>query len=131
MMIDTNIVIDLREEASPFFDWSLTRVAESVTTTSVVVVGELAYRTGTLAEITDMLAGYDVLPMPLTIEASFRAGVAQRAYRAAGGTREKLLGDFLIGAHAVTAGQPLLTRDPRRYRTYFPDLTLITPESHP
>lgn len=40
-----------------------------------------------------------------------------------------MLADFLIGAHAEIANVPLLTRDPRRYRAYFPDLKLIAPEN--
>ena len=35
--------------------------------------------------------------------------------------------DFFIGAHAVVQGLSLLTRDARRYRSYFPDIMLITP----
>jgi predicted nucleic acid-binding protein len=38
-----------------------------------------------------------------------------------------VLPDFFIRAHAVAAGLSLLTRDPRRYRSYFPTLELITP----
>jgi hypothetical protein len=38
-----------------------------------------------------------------------------------------VLPDFFIGAHAVVAGISLLTRDARRYRTYFPTIILITP----
>jgi predicted nucleic acid-binding protein len=35
--------------------------------------------------------------------------------------------DFFIGAHAAVTGMALLTRDPRRYGTYFPKITLIAP----
>lgn len=35
--------------------------------------------------------------------------------------------DFYIGAHAALAGYTLLTRDARRYRTYFPRLRVIAP----
>jgi predicted nucleic acid-binding protein len=35
--------------------------------------------------------------------------------------------DFYIRAHAAVAGLTLLTRDPKRYRTYFPTVTLISP----
>jgi predicted nucleic acid-binding protein len=37
------------------------------------------------------------------------------------------LPDFFIGAHAAIAGLTLLTRDVRRYRTYFPKLRIISP----
>ena len=49
----------------------------------------------------------------------------------AGGGRERVLPDFLIGAHAAIRGHALLTRDPKGYRTYFPSVELITPETHP
>jgi predicted nucleic acid-binding protein len=56
------------------------------------------------------------------------AGKACRSYRGSGGLRTGVLPDFFIGSHAVTLDIPLLTRDPRRYRTYFSALTLIAPE---
>jgi predicted nucleic acid-binding protein len=40
-----------------------------------------------------------------------------------------VLPDFFIGAHAEVENLPLLTRDVRRYRTYFPTVALIAPES--
>lgn len=134
MMVDTNIIIDLREEDSRWFDWSLSKLAVAVqngVTTSAIVVGELLSRGASQTEIEKQLAVIQIKPMPFSVAAGVRAGLAHHAYRAAGGMRERLLGDFLIGAHAVVSDRPLLTRDPRRYRTYFPELNLITPETHP
>lgn len=59
--------------------------------------------------------------------AAFLAGKAFASYRRHGGLRSSLLPDFFIGAHAAVAKFRLLTRDPRQYRTYFPDLVLIVP----
>jgi predicted nucleic acid-binding protein len=59
--------------------------------------------------------------------ALFHAAKAFQRYRATGGSRPGILPDFFIGAHARAAGLPILTRDPRRYRTYFPEVELITP----
>ena len=48
-------------------------------------------------------------------------------YRRRGGARRSPMPDFYIGAHAALTGLTLLTRDPRRYRTYFPTLNLVSP----
>ena len=64
---------------------------------------------------------------PVPWEASFLAGKAFVAYRQRGGTRTLPLPDFFIGAHAAVAAYALLTRDPQRVRTYFPQVHLITP----
>jgi hypothetical protein len=48
-------------------------------------------------------------------------------YRRRGGTRPAPLPDFYIGAHAAVAGYTLLTRDPLRYRHYFPKLKVVAP----
>jgi predicted nucleic acid-binding protein len=58
----------------------------------------------------------------------FLAGKVFQRYRAQGGSRAGVLPDFFIGAHAAVAQLPLLTRDPRRYRTYFSGITLIAPD---
>lgn len=69
--------------------------------------------------------GIAFLQIPRT--ALFLAGKAFGQYRAAGGTRTGVLPDFFVGAHALITGSPLLTRDTRRYRAYFPELRLIAP----
>ncbi len=37
--------------------------------------------------------------------------------------------DFFIGAHAAVEGWPILTRDVRRYRDYFPTVEVIAPKA--
>ncbi|WP_376738656.1 type II toxin-antitoxin system VapC family toxin, partial [Rhodopseudomonas sp. B29] len=60
--------------------------------------------------------------------ALYIAGRPSSNYRRAAGTRTSVLADFFIGAHAVASGLPILTRDTGRYRSYFPDVALITPD---
>lgn len=66
--------------------------------------------------------------MPLPFEAAWIAADAVVKYRRSGGQRHSPLPDFYIGAHAAVAGFTIVTRDPGRYRTYFPNVALITPE---
>ena len=64
---------------------------------------------------------------PLPWEAAFLAGRSFVRYRRRGGQRRSPLPDFYIGAHATIRGLTLLTRDARRYRSYFPKLPIISP----
>jgi predicted nucleic acid-binding protein len=132
-MVDTNVVIDLLEANGPWLDWSLGQVLDArrdgVVAISAIAIGELATRFESHDQLLVAVHGIGMSVHDLSALAAHRAGRAQHAYRAAGGSRDRLLGDFLIGAHAETCGALLLTRDPRHYRTYFPELTIITPET--
>ena len=79
-------------------------------------------------ELEELLPPNDIERLELPYEAAFLAGKAFLSYRRRGGRRSAPLADFYIGAHAAVAGLRLLTRDPRRYRTYFPTVNLIAPE---
>ncbi len=61
-------------------------------------------------------------------QAAFLAGKAFVDYKRRGGSKRSPLPDFFIGAHAAVTGRRLLTRDPARYRTYFPTVELIAPK---
>jgi predicted nucleic acid-binding protein len=65
---------------------------------------------------------------PIPRLALFLAGKAFKQYRDSGGIRAGVLPDLFIGAHAAVEQLPLLTRDTRRYRSYFPTVNLIAPE---
>ena len=64
---------------------------------------------------------------PATLETAFEAGRAWKAYRSRGGPRYRVIGDFLIGAHALRQADRLLTRDRGFYRTYFKHLSILDP----
>lgn len=64
---------------------------------------------------------------PLDVEAFLQAGRQWSAYRRHGGTRARVMADFLIGAHAGQTAQRLLTRDRGFFRSYFAQLPILDP----
>ena len=62
---------------------------------------------------------------PMQEQAATLAGVTWKKYRAAGGKRDRVIADFLIGAHAAKQCDRLLTRDRGYYKTYFGGLVVV------
>jgi predicted nucleic acid-binding protein len=132
IFVDTNILIDLNRPHDPWRAWSeaqLDRLSGTTLLINHVVLAELAGGYDDLKSELSFLDLLDIVVVPITDEAAFLAGQAYAAYRLAGGPRQAILPDFLIGGHALSLGATLLTRDRQRFASYFPDLTLITPET--
>ena len=92
-----------------------------------VIYAELAGSFESPSELEEQLDVMELSFKDLTRPALFLAGHAHRRYRRNGGPRHQVLSDFFIGAHAFVLGCGILTRDPRRYRSYFPMVELISP----
>jgi predicted nucleic acid-binding protein len=92
-----------------------------------IIYAELSVRYETIEALDDMLREVELASAAIPRHALFLAGKAFQRYRLAGGTKTGVLPDFFIGAHAVVSDSMLITRDPGRYRTYFPGIALIDP----
>lgn len=134
-LVDTNVLVDIAVRDPHWCGWSKAQMAAAARRGAIVInsiiYSEFSVRYDRLEDVDYLLPEglYSQESLPWT--AAFAAGVAFRKYRQAGGGRERVLPDFLIGAHAAIRGHALLTRDPKGYRTYFPSVELITPETHP
>jgi predicted nucleic acid-binding protein len=77
----------------------------------------------------DRLAALRVGYSAAETQAALTAGQMWSAYRRQRGTRERVIADFLIGAHALVQADRLLTRDRGFYRRYFEGLEILDPSA--
>ena len=134
VLVDTNVLIDIAQLRSPWHDWSrrtMTLLMREGLAINPVIFSEFCFRFDSFDDADRALNHEEFRREPLPWEASFAAAQAFRLYRQRGGRKERTLPDFLIGAHAVVRGYPILTRDPAGYRAYFPTLAIIAPDTHP
>lgn len=79
--------------------------------------------------VTRLLDSLGVAFSALGREAALVAAAAFRRYRLAGGRRQRVAADFLIGAHAAVHAERLLTRDRGFFATYFDGLAVVDPSA--
>lgn len=132
VMMDSCVFLDIFSRDACWYDWSSQALAAAADKGKIVlnpvIYGEISVRFEKI-ETLDALLPPDVFEyQPLPREAAFLAGKCFMKYRHRGGQKSAPLPDFFIGAHAAVAGLPLITRDPQRFRDYFPGLNLICPE---
>ena len=128
--VDANVIIDIAMPAQDWVDWSTNALSEhggeGLVCTSIVYA-EASATFSSKPRFDAFLNALRIRHAPPLEEALFLAAKRHVDYRRAGGSRGRILPDFLIGAHAQIDGARLITRDTRFYRAYFPKLDLITP----
>lgn len=87
-----------------------------------VVYAELVPAFGDRATLDGVLREISATISPIDTDIAYEAGQRWSRYRQAGGPRDRIITDFLIGAHAVVKAETFLTRDRGFYATYFPEL---------
>lgn len=131
-LVDSNVLLDIATDDPIWVDWSAEALARAIDLGPIcinpIVYAEVSARFDRVEDLDSFLpaTGFrrDALPYP----AGFVAAKAFLTYRRRGGTRRTPLPDFYIGAHAAVSRYRLLTRDAKRYRTYFPTLELHSPD---
>lgn len=131
-LVDSNVLIDSLDPRSPWRPWADRTLVDAldhgVLFINQIIYAEVSVAFATVEHCDEVLGARWVERIPIPWPASFLAGKAFVEYRRRGGLKRSPLPDFFIGAHAAVERLRLLTRDPARYRTYFPTVELITPE---
>ena len=135
LLVDTNVLVDVLENDPDWAEWSVgqLRAQSKVRRLAInpVVYAELSLTFSSAEALDKTLDGMGLVMLEIPRPALFLAGKAFVQYRRQSGRKSNVLGDFFIGAHAAVLGCSLLTRDTRRYASYFPTVKLIAPPAPP
>ena len=132
-LVDSSVLLDIFTKTPDWWEWSLVQLEDAALhgplIINEVIFAETSIRFQSIEDFEVALTNAGITFAAIPRSALFLAGKAFIQYRNSGGVRSGVLPDFFIGAHAATENLPLLTRDTRRHRNYFPTVTLIAPES--
>jgi predicted nucleic acid-binding protein len=129
--VDTSVLIDVFRGDVHFGQGSAEKLRRAHGEGSVVaceiVWAEVAGAFPTTDAVRAAMAALGVEFSGIVEPAALAAGAAWKEYRRRGGGRERVIADFLVGAHAASQADRLLTRDRGFYRAYFKGLRLLEP----
>lgn len=131
IIVDSNVILDIFLNDPKWADWSES-ILEKYSESSTLYINPIIYTEISIGfdriedlEYAVINAGFKLLQ--ISREALFLTGKAFLKYRKNKGTKSSPLPDFYIGAQAAVLGLELITRDAARYKTYFPNVKLVTP----
>jgi predicted nucleic acid-binding protein len=131
ILLDANVLLDIWHSDPIWSVWSVNQIREQALhfdlAINLIIYSEISVSFATSAALDRHLSDLRITVLDIPLEAAFLAGRAHTDYRRKGGSKNNVLADFFIGAHAFILGSPLLTRDTRRYATYFPSVPLVAP----
>jgi predicted nucleic acid-binding protein len=132
VLVDANVLLDVMTEDVRWHAWSAGAVERAADRYRLVInpiiYAEVSIRYSRIEELDAALPKTMFDREAIPYEAAFLVGKSFLAYGRRSGTMQSPPPDFFIGSHAAVAGYLLMTRDPVRYRTYFPKLSLIAPD---
>jgi predicted nucleic acid-binding protein len=129
--VDTSVLLDILGPDPVFGPASANAIRASTAQGRLVaceiVWAELVAHFPSPAAMREAMARLDLEFSAVTEESALEAGSAWKEHRKRGGSRSRLVPDFLVGAHALRQADRLLTRDRGFYRTYFKKLSVLDP----
>jgi hypothetical protein len=127
--VDTSMLLDIFFDDPAFSASSAAALRKCITEGALIacdiVWAETASAFPDKNEFLEKMAILGISFGPMSGDSSILAGQAWKQYRLNGGKRDRMIADFLIGAHAMKQCDRLLTRDRGFYRGYFADLVIF------
>jgi predicted nucleic acid-binding protein len=130
--VDSSVLLDVLTADAAHGKASAECLADALAGDEMVVcdavVAEVQLLLDTPANVMETLSAMGIRFQPANEQAAVRAGIMNRRFRDRGGRRERVVADFLIGAHALLQCSALITRDAAFFRDYFKGLKVIVPK---
>ena len=124
--VDTNVLLDVFVSGAPYHsqsqEWLINAYDKGAILVCDVVYAELVPAFGVRSSLDRALGEINATVSTMDTAVAYEAGLRWARYRQAGGSRERIIADFLVGAHAIAKADSFLTRDRGFYATYFPEL---------
>ena len=131
LLVDTNVLVDVLQDDPQWAEWSIGQLRAQARLHQLainpVIYAEISLSFSTLEALDEVIDTLGLVVHDIPRPALFLAAKAFARYRQRGGSRQQVLPDFFIGAHAAVQGWPVLTRDASRFRSYFPGLVVLAP----
>lgn len=131
--VDTSVLIDVFG-AHPRFGAASAQALRQCLNEGAIVACDAVWSETRVAfggdqDFLDAMLALGMSFSPLSEQAATMAGALHKQHRAGGGARDRVVADFLIGAHAMSQADRLLTRDRGYYRKYFAGLVVVDPSA--
>jgi predicted nucleic acid-binding protein len=133
ILVDANVLIDVVVDEPKWSAWSqnqLSAARKSGLAINAIIYSEIAPCFASKTQLDEFVNDFSLHLLSISDQTAYLAFIAHQTYRQAGGPRLTTLPDFFIGAQAASDGLTLLTRDPKRVSSYFPQVALICPPSN-
>jgi len=131
LLVDTNVLVDVLQDDPQWAEWSIGQLRAQARLHQLainpVIYAEISLSFSTIESLDEVIDTLGLVVQDIPRPALFLAAKAFARYRQRSGSRQQVLPDFFIGAHAAVQGWPLLTRDASRFRSYFPGLVVLAP----
>ena len=132
VLVDSNVLLDIVTEDRRWSRWSMDALSKEadgdILAINPIIYSEVSIAFSRIEDLDSVLHPQAFHRLALPWAAGFLAGKCFLDYRRRGGAWRSPLPEFYIGAHAAVSGLRLLTRDAKRYGTYFPKLKVIAPK---
>ena len=124
--VDTNVLLDVfipsDEHGPQSREWLSAAYNAGAVIVCDLVYAELVPAFPSRMSLDSALRELGAALSPINSSIAYEAGLRWKLYRESGGPRNRIIIDFLIGAHAASTADAFLTRDRGFFATYFPDL---------